>query len=103
MQNRREHFLHFDAPQMLKHTLGLVTQLGSTFSLWYVYFDCECPESDIHKAEIRRFADRVGAEIRFKVLTYQELFRRLESAGSSIDRGYVTYLERRYFAPSQMG
>jgi hypothetical protein len=103
MQSRRQRFQHFDAPQMLKHALGLATQLGSKFSLWYVYFDCECPESDIHKAEIRQFADRVGAEIRFKVLTYQELFRRLESAGSSIDRGYVTYLERRYFAASQIG
>ena len=103
MQNRRECFLHFDAPQMLKHALGLATQLGSRFSLWYVYFDCECPESDIHKAEIRRFADRVGAEIRFKALAYQELFRRLESAGSSIDREYISYLQRRYFAASEIG
>jgi hypothetical protein len=53
IQAARRRFLHFDAVQMLKHGLGLATQLGSRFSLWYVYFDCECAESDIHKAEIK--------------------------------------------------
>jgi hypothetical protein len=99
IQAARHRFLHFDAVQMLKHALGLATQLGSRFSLWYVYFDCECAESDIHKAEINEFAEAVGAEIRFNTVTYQELFRRLQSAGSSVDAQFVDYLGHRYFAP----
>lgn len=97
IQSGRQRFLHFDAVQMLKHALGLATQLGRSFSLWYVYFDCECPESGIHKTEIEQFADRVGVEIHFKALTYQELFQRLRSTNLPVDPAYLLYLGRRYF------
>jgi hypothetical protein len=97
IQVGRDRFLHFDAPQMLKHALGLATRANGGFSLWYIYFECSGGESTIHKTEIRAFAERVGREIGFKALTYQELFRRLETMRQSIDAGYIGYLSDRYF------
>ena len=92
---KREHFAYLDAPQLLKHALGLSAQLGSHFDPFYLYFDCLGPESAKHQAEIARFTGRVGAELRFKSYTYQELFRRLETR--NVERPYLTYLRSRYF------
>lgn len=99
IQIGRQQFLHFDAPQMLKHALGLATNLHGSFSLWYIYFECRGRESAIHNAEIKMFADRVGAEIGFKSLTYQYLFSRLERRATLVNSDYVEYLRRRYFSP----
>ena len=49
-----------------------------------------------HRAELERFAERVGAEVRFSVSTYQSLFRAL-AADERVDRSYLDYLRARYF------
>ena len=100
IQGGRQRFLHFDAPQMLKHALGLATQVRESFNLWYFYFECCGRESAVHNAEIRIFADRVGAEIGLKSLSYQQLFSRLEMIPTSINPDYVEYLRRRYISPA---
>lgn len=91
---KREHFTFLDAPQLLKHALGLATQLAERFDLHYIYCDWPGPESVPHKAELRRFSDRVGTELRFKAYTYQDLLQRLEA--QQIDSRYVKYLRERY-------
>lgn len=96
IHNRSEFFLHLDAPQLLKHALGLSTRYGSNFDLYYLYFDSVGPESDHHKKEIARFTEIVGEELRFKSLTYQELFLRLGNF-HEVDLGYKNYLNKRYF------
>jgi hypothetical protein len=93
---REEVFRYLDAPQLLKHVLGMATRLGSQFSLYYIYFDQQGPESDVHRREIERFDSLVGEEVRFKARSYQELFSTLRVLGFD-DEYYMTYLRDRYF------
>jgi hypothetical protein len=97
IRDRREHFIHLDVPQLLKHALGLTTTLDARFDLYYVYFDWPGPESAKHRAEITRFSERVGLELRFKAFSYQDLFARVR-ASKGVNPSYVSYLQQRYFA-----
>ncbi len=92
-------FEYLDPGQLLKHALGLATQLGDQFSLYYLYYDGAGDRSEAHKREIAHFASRVGDEIRFKALTYQEVFRRFKES-EEVDseyHEYLDYLGTRYF------
>ena len=97
IRDRKERFSYLDAPQLLKHALGLATTLGQHFDLYYIYFDCPGPQSAKHEAEIAHFSERVGAELRLKTFTYQALFSFL-TATRDVDREYLDYLRQRYFA-----
>ena len=90
-------FRHFDAAQLLKHALGLATQAGDKFALLYVFYDWPCAEAEVHRAEVQDFASLVGSEVRFRALTYQELYRRLNAQAGAADGEYLAYLGRRYF------
>jgi hypothetical protein len=92
-----ERFQHLDAPQLLKHALGLAKTLGTHFCLWYLYYDWPCPEADGHSKDIARFEARVGDELKFHPLTYQELFARLREGCGEGDAEYLKYLYKRYF------
>jgi len=87
-----------DAPQLLKHALGLAVNSPSAFALYYLYYDVPCPASKTHCEELLAFGEKVGAELRFEPLTYQELFRRLSGSGRA-DADYLAYLQSRYFRP----
>lgn len=89
-------FKYLDAPQLLKHALGLARKKGGTYELYYIYFDWNCPEGAIHADELARFEAMVGKEIRFRALTYQHLFERLSSTIRPEDAGYLEYLTARY-------
>ena len=93
-----QHFSHLNAPQLLKHALGLGTQCGGQFSLFYLYYDWPCVQAVIHRQEIARFDATVGTEVRFTALTYQELFKRINEVASHADSAYLGYLRRRYFS-----
>ncbi len=95
----KHRFEFLDPWQLLKHALGLAKALGNEFSLYYLYYDCAGDESETHKTEIRRFAERVGEEIRFKALTYQEVYARLTASGQA-ETDYLDYLGARYFNSS---
>ena len=94
---KQHQFQHLDPWQLLKHALGLATSAGPNFSLWYLYYDCLDPRSDAHKRELQTFSNRVGMEIRFKSLTYQEIHQRLQESGQP-DPDYLDYLRARYFS-----
>jgi hypothetical protein len=87
-----------DVAQLLKHALGLAVNSAASFTLYYLYYDLPCPASKTHREELWAFAERVGAELRFEALTYQELFQRLSVSGRA-DQDYLAYLESRYFRP----
>ena len=91
-----ERYRILDAAQLLKHALGFAINSPSAFALYYLYYDVPCPASQTHRQELHAFGERVGVELRFEPLTYQELFRRLR-AGGRADAGYLAYLEGRYF------
>ncbi len=91
-----ELFRYLDAPQLLKHTLGMATQLGNRFSLFYIYYDCSGPESVTHRQEIERFSSLVDAHLGFRAFSYQELFAALNER-SGTDENYMAYMGTRYF------
>ena len=91
-------FQYLDPGQLLKHALGLATQRGDQFSLYYLYYEYPGDRTEAHEKEITRFNDRVGSEIRFKALTYQDVFYKIK-ASEQVEPGYVDYLEARYFSP----
>ena len=92
----RERFEYLDPRQLLKHALGLAKQRGSRFSLYYLYYDWSGDRAEGHRREVGLFGDRVGPEIRFKALTYQEVYGRLRKSGQVLDK-YLDYLAPRYF------
>ena len=67
------------------------------FSLWYLYYDYLGERSEAHKREIQSFASYVGEEIRFKALTYQEVYHHLQESDQP-DPEYLDYLCARYFS-----
>lgn len=93
---QEEFFKYLDAPQLLKHVLGMANQVGEKFSLYYIYYDWKGPESDVHRQEIDRFDSLVGEEVRFKAKSYQEVFASLNEL-DGVDADYMAYLKDRYF------
>ncbi len=89
-------FRYLDAPQLLKHALGLATQLGERLSLFYIYLDWPGEESEAHGQEIQRFGALVDASLRFEAYTYQDLFSSLNNK-DGMDESYISYMRARYF------
>ena len=95
IQSRSLVFRHLDAPQLLKHALGLTTHCRSNFRLFYVYFDGTGAEGETHKQEISVFSERLRTELGFKAFAYQELIETLEGR-SGVPKRYLEYLRARY-------
>lgn len=88
-------FQHFDVPRLLKHALGLARK-ASLYELYYIYFDWACPEGEAHAQELALFTQGIGNEIRFRSMTYQDLFTRLRHSTRPNDEDYMEYLTARY-------
>lgn len=90
-------FIYLDAPQLLKHVLGLTRAYPRGFKLLYLWYAAPASlEADHHRTEIARFTEVVRAEVCFSSMTYQELFAAL--LPSMTGEAYVEYLRARYFA-----
>lgn len=98
LRTDRISFRYLDAPQLLKHALGMATQLGRRFSLLYLFFAIDADPAREHSDEISAFSRRVTSELDFRAMSYQELFKRLEACATSEDWTYLSYLRRRYFS-----
>lgn len=96
-------FQYLDAPQMLKHALGITRECRSVSSLWYVFFDWPGKAGKQHRAEITRFGNAVGPELNFRALSYQELFESLSSQAGHPHEAYLGYLRSRYFHDPLLG
>lgn len=96
IRDREVEYRYLDAPQLLKHALGLGCT-GSKFELLYLYFDAPGVESVVHRAEIEDFAGRIAGDFSFHVRTYQDVFRRLTALAKPEDAEYLAYLRGRYF------
>jgi hypothetical protein len=94
-------FEHLDAPQLLKHILGLKTKYGEgSFTLLYLWYDYESDEARRHRNELQSFTETIINEIDFKSMTYQHLFEAITSI-SGVDENYLSYLRQRYFPTSR--
>ena len=97
LRGGRQRFEYLDPRQLLKHALGLATKLRGKFSLYYLYYDWLGERPEAHRREVDLFDEWVGDEIRFKALTYQEVFEKLRDSGQAGSE-YLEYLGIRYFA-----
>jgi hypothetical protein len=97
MQSREISFRYLDAAQLVKHALGLASNLGRNFQLLYLYFDGlgSEPAAIAHRSEISQFSEQVGSELGFLAMSYQDLLERLH-ANDEVDRDYCLYLQSRY-------
>jgi hypothetical protein len=91
-------FRYLDAPQLLKHALGLACS-KQRFELCYLYFEARVPEAEVHRRELDEFRASIRGDFDFHILTYQDVFARIrEFATMTSDSNYLTYLEERYFS-----
>lgn len=97
-----EKFKRFDAPQLLKHILGIKTDIGGNFKLYYLWYKINIAEAKEHEQEIKRFMSLIDKKINFYAITYQELFDQIESFAGSSHRNYINYMKERYFADMQI-
>ena len=98
MQSGDIEFRYLDAAQLLKHALGLSTQLGRAVSLAYIYFDAPGAAGDAHTEEIERFAAEIDDSLSFTAIRYQELYSRLRQSADDRHADYLAYLGQRYFS-----
>jgi hypothetical protein len=92
---------YLDAPQLIKHILGLSYKYKSSgFTLQYLWFDCGTEEVKEFIREILTFRDCVKGEIDFRSMTYQELFSDIKGL-PNVDKEYTSYLRERYFPERQ--
>lgn len=102
LQKGKLSYRYLDAAQLLKHALGLATQLQDRFALVYLYCDSPCAEAKVHRKEIDDFAGRVGAELRFRAMTYQQLLSDLAGCTVGEPARRLDYARRRYVVSPQM-
>lgn len=97
IQARELDFCFLDVPQLLKHALGLATQVGNNFCLYYLYFEGYDNEeaTSQHRKEIEIFHEMVGDELGFVSFTYQALLSRLRDNAKN-EGNYLEYLSLRY-------
>lgn len=86
---------YLDAPQLLKHILGLHRQVARPWALLYLWYDAEGETGDTHRKELADFGSRVGGELTFRAVSYQSLAQAL-AVEAQASREYLAYLKVRY-------
>ncbi|MGD0459900.1 MAG: hypothetical protein ABSC21_19395 [Terriglobia bacterium] len=90
-------FNYLNAAQLLKHVLGLHrTFTTDQFELLYLWYDV--PDSTVagdHRAEVKKFSQTISTEIRFRSVSYQEMFESLLPSVKGTE--YTRYLRSHYF------
>ncbi len=86
-----------DAPQLLKHALGLWRAGPEEVRLWYLWADLGGSCGQRHRAKLRAFQERVGRELQFVACPYDVLIERMgEADGEGTHGRYLRYLRNRY-------
>lgn len=93
----RRDYAHLNAPQLLKHLLGLASARPPKVELLYLFYDAPGAASNRHAAEIEDFAAAIDQSISFWSMRYQDLFERLELELNGRRSEYTQYLRERYF------
>lgn len=93
----RSSFNYLDVPQLLKHILGLTTEFGATgFELIYLWYEVPSQEAKRHRYELDKFKKAICDDIRFRDITYQELFGNLMRCNDA-SQSYLSYIGELYF------
>ena len=97
IDHREIKFSRLEAPQLLKHILGLANKFEKNFTLLYLWYDHPSEAAAEHRAEVETFMQHLKGEIDFRTMTYQDLFQKMQG-NYTIDQSYIKYLGERYFA-----
>jgi len=89
-------FKYLDAPQLLKHALGLQRYGMGRFNLVYLFMPGSADVEAVQEQEIARFRELLGAELPFNSLSYPVLISRLRLLAGSSHGTYFDYLIGRY-------
>ena len=91
-------FVALDAPQLIKHSLGLMRAYGrSGFRLLYLYYDVPGPEAVRHSDEIAEFSKIMSRDgLMFQSITYQDVILSLAKHQRVGHEAFVDYLVERY-------
>lgn len=91
-------FTTLDAPQLIKHVLGLKKAYGKGgFRLLYLWYDAPGPEAVKHAEEIAEFSKYLGRDgVMFQSLTYQDVILSLARNQRVKHAAFVDYLAERY-------
>lgn len=92
-----ERFRRIDATRLLEQGLALSNEFGSHgFRMLQVWYEVPGHAAREMRREIDRFRMRIGGEIDFASITWQELFAQLQThCGEHL--GYADYARGRYF------
>jgi hypothetical protein len=89
---------YLDAPQLLKHMLGLASESKMPATLLYLWFDTGLKDAGAHRREVETFAERISGDwVAFLACTYQDAFAALETRPDPI-AGWRGYMRSRYFS-----
>jgi len=88
-------FRRLDAPQLLKHGLGLKMS-GRSFALAYMWLDSDTAGGTEHREEIDRFSQAVGAELCFRPMSYQQFIAKLRLCAGPHHNPFFAYFADRY-------
>ena len=95
-----EKFDYMDAPQLLKHALGLANKHSIRSILLYLYYDLPDGNEikELHDDEINQFSKALNDELNFKAIRYQDLMTELEkyATGYGDFKEYRKYIQKRY-------
>lgn len=91
-------FRRIDPVQLLRHILGLkFGRPTGRVRLVYLFYDAIGDEAEEHRAEVKRFQQRITPDpIRFVPMTVQEFVLRAVSKCRQEHKEYVDYLADRY-------
>lgn len=95
LRDGRIRFALVDAPQLLKHLLGLAHSVDRPWELVYLWFDPGGRVGRAHRAEADAFIQDVDPGA-VRARSHQELIERLEAACGPDHAEYVAYLRGRY-------
>lgn len=96
-------FTRLDAAQLIRTALACKrTSPECQWRLVYVWFDVvgdldAAEECRSFSEELNNFREQTSGEIPLEVLTWQEVFLRLQALCDPADSTYVGYLQKRYF------
>ena len=90
-------FEYLDAPQLIKHILGLTHSPYTRFTLLYLWYRIDSDEAAQHEKEVKQFSSAIKGEISFRTMTYQDLFNKIKKIPNA-SPDYLDYLNRRYFS-----
>jgi hypothetical protein len=101
LNSGRVAYRYLDAPQLLKHALGLAAS-AHPFALLYIYYDVPGTAGYAHRAEAEGFAEHIAGDFPFHIRRYQAVFQRLAAIARPADQAYIEYLAARYFPEASL-